>query len=91
MGVDYVNIKPVFDRGSVGDKKKKYLNTKRFDDLYSKIVKYVSKDFKIYYRPHQIYSENNSQNMLAYNRCFAPMLGVNIYEDGNIVGCDHIT
>lgn len=88
LGVDYVNIKPVFDRGSVGDKiKKNTLTPKDFDDLYSKIAKYSSKEFKIYYRPHQIYSEHSSQNMLAYNRCFAPMFGVNIYEDGKIVGC----
>ena len=87
LGIDYVNIKPVFDRGSVGDRiEKNSLSKDDFDNLYFKVKKYITDDFKIYYRPHQIISENNSQNMLKYNRCYAPMFGVNIYEDGKIVG-----
>jgi len=88
LGVDYFSIKPVFNRGTVNEKIEKNRLTKRdFDDAYLS-VKYLQNDhFKIFYRPHQIISEENNQNMLVYNKCFAGYFGVNIYESGIITGC----
>ncbi len=88
IGVDYISIKPVFDRGSVKDKiEKNSLTKKDFDDAVLNIQKYKDENFKIFYRPHQIISESNEQNQLVYKRCYAPYLGVNIYENGDIIGC----
>ena len=88
IGIDYLSIKPVFNRGTVMDKiDKNTLEKKDFDEVYNKVKDYQSENFKIYYRPHQIISESNDQNMLVYDRCYAGMFGVNIYEDGVITGC----
>ena len=87
-GAQYLSIKPVFDRGSVRDKiEKNSLQKDDLDKAYDKVSKYNSKSFKIFYRPHQIISESSEQNMLVYSRCYAPYVGINIYEDGSIVGC----
>ena len=85
---DYLSVKPVFDRGTVKDKiARNSLTKKDFDDAVGKLSKYRDENFKIFYRPQQIISESMEQNQLVYNRCYAPYLGVNIYEDGGIVGC----
>ena len=94
IGVDYFSIKPVFDRGSVNKKiKKNSLSKYDFDKSFDNVSKYINDDFKVFYRPQQIISESNNQNMLVYNKCYAGYFGVNIYEDGSITGCGphHIT
>ncbi len=88
IGVDYFSIKPVFDRGSVNEKIPKTNLTKSdFDRAFDSVSKHIDKDFKIFYKPQQIISESNSQNMLVYNKCYAGFFGVNVYEDGSITGC----
>ena len=94
IGVDYFSIKPVFDRGSVNEKIPKTNLTKSdFDRAFDSVSKHINEDFKIFYKPHQIISESNNQNMLVYNKCYAGFFGVNVYEDGSITGCGphHIT
>ena len=88
IGVNYLSVKPVFDRGTVKDKiARNSLTKKDFDEAVGNLSKYRDETFKIFYRPQQIISESMEQNQLVYNRCYAPYLGVNIYEDGGIVGC----
>ena len=88
IGVDYFSIKPVFDRGSVNEKISKTNLTKDdLDKAFSSVSKYISNEFKIFYKPQQIISESNNQNMLVYDRCYAGFFGVNVYEDGTITGC----
>ena len=88
LGVDYFSIKPVFNRGSVNEKIAKNNLTKQdFDKAFDEVKNLQNKDFKIFYRPHQIISEENDQNMLVYDKCFAGYFGVNIYESGIITGC----
>lgn len=87
-GADYFSIKPMWNRGTVQDKiQKNQLSKKDFDLVYEKVQKYKSDSFKIFYRPQQIISEVEDQNMLKYDRCYAGFFGVNIYEDGLITGC----
>lgn len=88
IGVDYLSIKPVFDRGVVRDKiEKNNLKKENYDKVFDSVRQHETKDFKIYYRPQQVISNNKDQNMLVYNRCYAGLFGVNIYEDGLITGC----
>ena len=87
IGVDYFSIKPVFDRGSVNKKiLKNNLTKSDFDKAFDSVSNHIDKDFKIFYKPQQIISESNSQNMLVYNKCYAGFFGVNVYEDGSITG-----
>ena len=88
LGVDYFSIKPVFNRGSVSEKIEPNSLTKEdFDKVYERVRHLESDKFKIFYRPHQIISEQSNQNMLVYDKCFAGYFGVNIYENGTITGC----
>jgi len=88
LGIEYLSIKPVFDRGTVRDKiAKNSLKQEDLDKAYNNLKKYNDENFKIFYRPYQIISEAAEQNMLVYSRCYAGYVGVNIYEDGSIVSC----
>lgn len=88
IGVDYLSIKPVFDRGSVKDKiEKNSLLKEDYDRAYENVQKYENENFRIFYRPQQVIAEENEQNMLVYKKCFASFFGINIYEDGDITGC----
>ena len=88
IGVDYLSIKPVFDRGSVKDKiEKNTLKKEDFDRAYNEILHLADDNFKIFYRPQQIIAEENEQNMLVYKKCYASFFGINIYENGDITGC----
>tara|TARA_A100001388_G_C28764732_1_gene499999 strand:+ start:432 stop:1589 length:1158 start_codon:yes stop_codon:yes gene_type:complete len=88
IGVDYLSIKPVFNRGTVGDKiEKNTLTQKDFDDVYRRVASYENADFKVFYRPQQVIAEENQQNMLVYKKCFASFFGINLYENGDITGC----
>jgi len=89
IGVDYLSVKPVFNRGSVGERIEKNALTE--GDM-NQIVKRVRTDFendrfKVYYRPFQIQSEEADKNILAYDRCVAGFFNLNIYEDGKLVYC----
>ena len=88
IGVDYLSIKPVFDRGSVKDKiEKNSLTLEQYEAGYAKALAYENEHFKIYFRPQQAISENSEQNMLMYKKCHAAQFGVNVYENGDITGC----
>ena len=89
IGADYFSVKPVFNRGSVGERIEK--NTLTFDDLNPAVEairrEFETPDFNIHHRPHQILSEAADRNILEYDRCFAGFFNVNVYEDGKIVYC----
>jgi len=89
IGVDYFSVKPVFNRGSVGERIEK--NNLTFDELTPMVAEirrqYESPDFKIYYRPHQIMSEAADRNILNYGRCVAGFFNLNVYEDEKLVYC----
>ena len=88
IGVDYLSIKPVFDRGSVKDKiEKNSLTLEQYEAGYAKALAYENEHFKIYFRPQQAISENSEQNMLMYKKCHAAQFDVNVYENGDITGC----
>ena len=88
IGVDYLSVKPVFDRGSVHEKIEKNKITKL--EISQKILdlkKLETESFKILLREHQFESESVGYNVLSYDRCYAGYFGVNIYENGDITGC----
>ena len=88
IGVDYLSIKPVFDRGTVKDKiEKNSLAKEDYDRAYDKVTPFENENFKVFYRPQQVIAEENEQNMLIYDKCFASFFGVNVYENGDITGC----
>ncbi|MCB2102253.1 MAG: radical SAM protein [Rhodobacterales bacterium] len=89
IGVDYFSVKPVFNRGSVGERIDK--NNLTFEDMTPVVAearrRFERPDFQIYYRPHQILSEAADRNVLQYDRCVAGFFNVNVYEDGAVVYC----
>ena len=88
INVDYVSIKPVFDRGSVNDKiEKNSIKTKEISEIVDKLRSYENESFKIFFREFQFESEHLGFNILEYDRCYAGYFGVNIYENGTITGC----
>ena len=88
IGVDYLSVKPVFDRGSVHEKIEKNTLTKlQIDDEVKNIRELESTNFKIFFREHQFESENVGYNILPYDRCYAGYFGINVYENGDITGC----
>jgi MoaA/NifB/PqqE/SkfB family radical SAM enzyme len=89
IGIDYFSIKPVFNRGSVGERIDK--NRLTVADL-TPVVAQVRQateggGLQIYYRPHQVLSEAADHNVLKYDRCVAGFFNVNLYEDGKVVYC----
>ena len=89
LGVDYFSVKPVFNRGSVGERIEK--NRLTFEEL-SPIVaeaqsRHERRDFAIHYRPFQILTEEADKTVLEYDRCVAGFFNVNIYEDDTVVYC----
>ncbi len=88
IGIDYISVKPVFDRGSVNEKiEKNNLNPNEVSNIVEKLRRYESDSFKIFFREFQFESEKAGFNLLNYDRCYAGYFGVNIYEDGVITGC----
>ncbi len=85
---DYFSIKPVFNRGSVGERIEK--NNLTYDDI-TPIADKIKKDFgdmlDVYYRPHQILSHQQEHTIFDYNMCVAGFFNVNIYEDDRIIYC----
>jgi MoaA/NifB/PqqE/SkfB family radical SAM enzyme len=89
IGIDYFSVKPVFNRGSVGERIEK--NNLTLKDL-APIVADIRREFeatgiKIYFRPHQVQAEEADHNLLEYDRCIAGFFNLNIYEDGQIIYC----
>ena len=88
IGVDYLSIKPVFDRGSVNEKIERNTLTKlEIKDEVISLKRYENDCFKIFFREHQFESESVGYNVLPYDRCYAGYFGINIYENGDITGC----
>lgn len=89
IGVDYFSVKPVFNRGSVGERIEK--NRLTFEELTPLVAKarqdFESRTFSVYYRPHQIMSEEADHNVLQYDRCVAGFFNLNVYEDGAVIYC----
>ena len=89
IGVDYFSIKPVFNRGGVGEKIEK--NNLTYDDITpitKKIKDDLEKDdFQIFYRPYQILSHEQEYTIFDYRLCVAGFFNVNIYEDDKIIYC----
>ena len=94
IGANYFSIKPVFNRtkdigGAVGQRIEK--NQLTFEDITPAVSelqkKYAGRGFSIYYRPHQVLSEEVNRNTLKYDRCVAGFFNVNIYEDGSVIYC----
>ncbi|WP_420404970.1 radical SAM protein [Nisaea sp.] len=89
IGADYFSVKPVFNRGSVGERIDK--NNLTYEDITPIVAKarqdFESRGFTIYYRPHQILSEEADRNVLQYDRCVAGFFNLNVYEDGAVIYC----
>lgn len=86
---DYFSIKPVFNRGSVGERIEK--NNITHNDI-SPIAKKIKKEledenFKVFYREHQVLSHEQEKTILKYNKCVAGFFNINIYEDDRIIYC----
>lgn len=86
---DYFSIKPVFNRGSVGEKiEKNSLTHEDITPIAEKIQhNFQSNDFQVFYRPHQILSHEQEHTIFNYSMCVAGFFNVNIYEDDKIIYC----
>jgi len=86
---DYFSIKPVFNRGGVGENIEK--NNLTYDDITPIVDKIKSEissdDFSVFYRPHQILSHEQEHTIFDYKLCVAGFFNVNIYEDDKIIYC----
>lgn len=89
IGANYISVKPVFTKGSVGVKIDR--NTLTHADISPIVQKitdsFASDSFEVFYRPHQVLSNQIEKNVLAYNKCVAGFFNINIYEDGEIIYC----
>ncbi|MCK5110908.1 MAG: radical SAM protein [Arcobacteraceae bacterium] len=86
---DYFSVKPVFNRGGVGENIEK--NSLTYEDI-TPVVEHIRKDlendnFQIFYRPHQILSHEQEHTIFYYKLCVAGFFNVNIYEDNKIIYC----
>lgn len=86
---DYFSVKPVFNRGGVGENIEK--NSLTYNDI-TPIVEKIRTDFEndnfsIFYRPYQILSHEQEHTIFDYKMCVAGFFNVNIYEDDKIIYC----
>lgn len=89
INADYFSIKPVFNRGGVGENIEK--NNLTYNDI-TPIAEDIKKDFQnddfqVFYRPHQILSHEQEHTIFDYKLCVAGFFNVNIYEDNKIIYC----
>jgi MoaA/NifB/PqqE/SkfB family radical SAM enzyme len=89
IGVDYFSIKPVFNRGSVGERVEK--NRLTYNDI-TPIANKIKNDFKdkhfeVFYRPYQVLSHEKEHTIFEYDMCIAGFFNISIYEDNNIIYC----
>lgn len=89
IGADYFSIKPVFTRGSVGERIA--INQLSHDDFNQQVARirhdFESPDFQVYFRPFQVLSNEAERNILPYDRCVAGFFNLNLYENGDVVYC----
>ncbi len=89
IGADYFSVKPVFNRGGVGENIEK--NNLTFNDITPVVEKikeqFLSNSFDVFYRPHQILSHEQEKTIYHYKKCVAGIFNVNIYEDDRIIYC----
>lgn len=89
LGVNYFSIKPVFNRGSVGQRIEE--NTLTLDSLLP-IVECIKNDFEsdnflIFFRPQQILNHEQGHATIPYSLCGAGFFNISINEDGQIIYC----
>lgn len=86
---DYFSIKPVFNRGSVGERiEKNNLTHDEITPIAQKIkADFEDNSFSIFYREHQILSHEQEKTIFNYQKCVAGFFNVNIYEDDKIIYC----
>lgn len=88
LGVDYFSVKPVFNRGSVGERiEKNRLTYEEITPVVESIQSLSDEHFSLFYRPHQILSHAQEKTVFNYERCLAGFFNVNVYEDETIVYC----
>jgi MoaA/NifB/PqqE/SkfB family radical SAM enzyme len=89
IGADYFSVKPVFNRGSVGELiPKNRLTLDDFAPLVAELrQRHEREDFRIFYRPEQVRNEVADRNTLAYDRCVAGFFNLGVYEDGGLTSC----
>ena len=89
IGADYLSVKPVFNRGSVGERiEKNRLTHETLAPVVAEIRHdFERPDFRIFFRPFQVLSEEADRNILPYDRCVAGFFNLNVYEDRQLVYC----
>lgn len=89
IGVDYFSIKPVFNRGSVGERiEKNELTLEELMPVANEIkAEFEREDFEIHFRPFQIKSEEANRNILKYDTCVAGSFNLSLLEDGDLLYC----
>lgn len=87
--VDYFSIKPVFNRGSVGERiEKNSLSHTDVAPIVKKIKEaFESSTFQVFYREYQVLSHEQEKTVLKYSKCVAGFFNINIYEDDKIIYC----
>lgn len=89
LGVDYFSIKPVFNRGSVGERiTKNTLTNEHIERVVDKIRNELeTPEFKVFYRSYQLLSHSQGKTIFNYDRCVAGFFNVSVYEDNSIIYC----
>ncbi|HEY0710302.1 MAG TPA: radical SAM protein [Polyangia bacterium] len=89
IGADYFSIKPVFNRGSVGELiEKNRLALADFEPVVAELRRrHERAGFQIYFRPEQVRNEVADRNTLPYDRCVAGFFNLGVYEDGGLTAC----
>lgn len=91
VGVDYLNVKPVFNQGGGRDRSRIAANELRPDELDRAVADvrrdYESDTLQIQYKPFQIRAVDRDRNVLIYDRCVAGFFNLSVYEDGKVVAC----
>jgi MoaA/NifB/PqqE/SkfB family radical SAM enzyme len=91
IGVDYLSVKPVFNWGGGANKDRidpNDLTNSELEPVVGRIrSEFESSKFKVYYRPFQIESIQQDQNVFEYDRCVAGYFNLNMYETGDLTCC----
>lgn len=86
---DYFSIKPVFNRGSAGERiAKNSLSHSEVSSIVQKIKEsFESNEFQVFYREYQVLSHEQEKTVFNYSKCVAGFFNINIYEDDKIIYC----
>jgi len=89
INTDYFSIKPVFNRGSVGERiDQNNLTHNEITPIANKIISELKDTkFNVFYREHQVLSHEQEKTIFNYSKCVAGFFNVNIYEDDRIIYC----